>query len=59
MTDRGGPVDIPKTWAVVSGDEILLEEETEEELREEMRHVDLPADHEVCALPKTHTSVFI
>lgn len=56
---RGGLHAIPKTWAVISDDEILLEEETEAELREKMRYTDLPADHEVCALPKPYTSVFL
>lgn len=51
--------DIKKTWAVVYDDRILLEEETETELRKQIHRTRLPNGYDVCALPKPHGSVIL
>lgn len=50
---------IAKTWAVVAGDEILLQAEEKSELERKKRRTKLPDGAETVALPKPHWSVIV
>lgn len=50
---------IPKEWAVVAGDEILLQAEEKSELERKKRRTEIPDGAETIALPKAHWSVIV